>query len=240
MTLFLSARLVEPASPSLISDLQTCALLSDETTFLCDISDYGDLFQKAYERIRKHNNDFIKQTICYAEDVGAYPSDAANILAYVLDTRYYTDYANPATDLMVPNPKCSRTSMRVRNDVALLLSTKPKGILTYVGEELVFHNDILGIFDKNEVQELGRVMIRGKAAPEWHRLRVKKAPIIDPNSLQKGFCVRCSSQCTFSTLLWLANSDDKVELPLFNETGLGHLNARDVLIVPLSVRQLLI
>jgi hypothetical protein len=217
------------------------ALIRDEISVICNLDDDGQRFRKAYERIREHGNDFFKQTIGYVEDCDVYPEDRDGILGYVLDARWGTDFSNPEEDFEVPNPRCSRSSARVRDGVPLVLKSKPKGLVALVGEELIFHSDLLKVIHGPSLQGMGEVIVQGTKMADWHRVMPRNVqPIVDPNSWKSGFCVRCRLPCTFPTALWFGKAEAPLEQTVFNDVGMGHLSKRAVVVVPKSLREKLV
>jgi hypothetical protein len=213
----------------------------DDFSMMCNIDDYGERFRELYRRIREHGNDLVKQTIGYVEDRDAYPQDRDEILGYVLGARCAVDFTNAEADFALPSPKCSRESQRVKDGLPLLLKSKPKGLLAYVGEELIFHSDLLKVIRERGFEGVGQVMLQKATVSDWHRMNVHHVEsVLDPASWQKGFCVRCGSPCTWPTALWFAKGDVPLEEPAFNEVGMDHFSKRDVVVVPKSLHEKLV
>jgi hypothetical protein len=228
MAASLYARLASRATFDLVTALRGVASV-DVDQFSCDIDDGGERLGRAYGIVRRHDNDFVRQTVVYVDDVRSYTKDQAEILGYIVETPDLAEATNPEADYFTGSGRCGG---RIRSDVLLDLAEKPNGIAISLGDELIVHDEFLKILAGSEISGIDGVRIRNKEAPQWHRLRVRRRHlVVDEASIISAICAACRSPLRGRTNLWFAVENKQLVRPIFDSEGIGHRGKGDLLAV---------
>jgi len=119
MALSIHARLAHRQSIDLWSVLKEVARVDAGEQFQCDVDDGGERFRRAYALIRQHGNDFIGQTVHFADDDKIWRKDRKEILGYIVDTPDLPDVTNPEIEYATGSDRCGG---RLRPEVTVNLA----------------------------------------------------------------------------------------------------------------------